>query len=318
MVHTQILLMVMALALGAGSIAVTWRYLWLYRLDFIRYLIVFLVALNLAAVAGILFNYYGENLKTAFSAEIYRTVDTAYRLVADVLLLAIGGSLVLMLRALVDETPSRRYLTVLACAWAVIFAANIATAVFPVDAGPVPSTVWPNIVLDQLVQYLVLFECIRAFRRTSGLPDHGRRYWTRLLLSVFGVVWLAIIVLAFLMFTDQSESRLYNLLSAVVYVIFNALPLAFLGLFLRQALGSPAPASSGPSDRVEALFDRYGVSKREREIVDLIHKGYSNKKIADELHISVSTVKDHNHNVFRKLDVGSRTQLIARLYASND
>ena len=69
MVHTQILLMVMALALGAGSIAVSWRYLWLYRLDFIRYLIVFLVALNLAAVAGILFNYYGENLKTAFSPE---------------------------------------------------------------------------------------------------------------------------------------------------------------------------------------------------------------------------------------------------------
>jgi len=54
---------------------------------------------------------------------------------------------------------------------------------------------------------------------------------------------------------------------------------------------------------------KYGISKRELEIIKLISEGKTNQNIADELFISIETVKDHNTNIFLKTNVKNRTQL---------
>ena len=51
------------------------------------------------------------------------------------------------------------------------------------------------------------------------------------------------------------------------------------------------------------------LTKREEAITALIARGYSNKKIADELFIKKHTVKIHIHNIFRKFNVRSRRDL---------
>jgi two-component system nitrate/nitrite response regulator NarL len=53
------------------------------------------------------------------------------------------------------------------------------------------------------------------------------------------------------------------------------------------------------------------LTKREREIVDLISEGMSNKEIAQQLHIATFTVKSHVHNVLEKLDLSTRLQIAA-------
>lgn len=50
------------------------------------------------------------------------------------------------------------------------------------------------------------------------------------------------------------------------------------------------------------------LSEREREILALLGRGFTNRAIADELHLSVNTVKSHVVRVFAKLCVGNRTQ----------
>lgn len=52
------------------------------------------------------------------------------------------------------------------------------------------------------------------------------------------------------------------------------------------------------------------LTARELEILQLIAKGISNKEIADELKISSRTVKSHMVDIFRKLDVSSRTEAV--------
>jgi NarL family two-component system response regulator LiaR len=52
------------------------------------------------------------------------------------------------------------------------------------------------------------------------------------------------------------------------------------------------------------------LTTRELEILQLIAKGISNKEIADELKISSRTVKSHMVDIFRKLDVSSRTEAV--------
>ena len=56
-------------------------------------------------------------------------------------------------------------------------------------------------------------------------------------------------------------------------------------------------------------FESLGVTRREKEIIRLIQAGKTNQEIADELFISVATVKDHNHNLFRKCGVRNRVEL---------
>jgi two-component system, NarL family, nitrate/nitrite response regulator NarL len=55
------------------------------------------------------------------------------------------------------------------------------------------------------------------------------------------------------------------------------------------------------------------VSARERQIVDLIDRGLSNKEIAARLQIGLATVKNHVHNILEKLQVARRGEVAARL-----
>lgn len=52
---------------------------------------------------------------------------------------------------------------------------------------------------------------------------------------------------------------------------------------------------------------------REREVVELMRRGMSNKQIASRLHIEVTTVKSHVHNILGKLNVRRRAEAIALL-----
>ena len=62
-------------------------------------------------------------------------------------------------------------------------------------------------------------------------------------------------------------------------------------------------AGSGGHDASDPL------TPREREVVDLIARGLSNKRIAVELGISQKTVKAHVSNILTKLDLNDRTQV---------
>ena len=55
------------------------------------------------------------------------------------------------------------------------------------------------------------------------------------------------------------------------------------------------------------------LSEREREVLDLIASGATNREIAERLHISPWTVKEYTGTVYKKLGVRSRTQLAATL-----
>lgn len=52
------------------------------------------------------------------------------------------------------------------------------------------------------------------------------------------------------------------------------------------------------------------LTAREKEIVSLVAKGLSNKEISEKLYVSELTVKTHLKNIFKKLNVSSRTQAI--------
>ncbi|HEY8684178.1 MAG TPA: BTAD domain-containing putative transcriptional regulator [Chloroflexota bacterium] len=63
----------------------------------------------------------------------------------------------------------------------------------------------------------------------------------------------------------------------------------------------------------ETTADSVPLTRREREIAELVTRGFTNRQIAEDLVIAERTVDTHLRNILRKLGVSSRTQISMRL-----
>ena len=115
--------------------------------------------------------------------------------------------------------------------------------------------------------------------------------------------------------------------------IFNALAAGATGYLLKQTRrgdlldalrevhAGGSPMSSQIARKVVQSFRRPGVepanseglSPREREVLELLARGYLYKEIAETLAISVQTVNTYIRRIYEKLHVRSRAQAVARI-----
>jgi len=64
------------------------------------------------------------------------------------------------------------------------------------------------------------------------------------------------------------------------------------------------------------ILESVRLTARERQVIELLGEGLSNKEIATRLHIAVHTVKSHVHNVLEKLALRSRLEVAAFSHAA--
>jgi RNA polymerase sigma factor (sigma-70 family) len=82
-----------------------------------------------------------------------------------------------------------------------------------------------------------------------------------------------------------------------------------------SALRNQAAQERAQDERVErerAHRARYGLTDREREVLDLVCQGMSNASVAHRLGLTEKTVKNHLNHVFTKLRVRNRTEAVVR------
>ena len=70
-------------------------------------------------------------------------------------------------------------------------------------------------------------------------------------------------------------------------------------------------ARTAAKGRKTRAMEAVRLTKRERQVIDLLGEGLSNKAIAVRLHIAIHTVKSHVHNVVEKLALHSRLEVAA-------
>lgn len=113
-----------------------------------------------------------------------------------------------------------------------------------------------------------------------------------------------------------SPGQMDSVVNAVMLVTAFAMTLGMLW-FVRLRPDGAEPASSecaaGAADVSEilaAMADAHGLSEREGEVLGLLYRGNTQKKIAERLFLSVSSVQTYAKSLYRKLGVHSRQELI--------
>jgi DNA-binding CsgD family transcriptional regulator len=100
--------------------------------------------------------------------------------------------------------------------------------------------------------------------------------------------------------------------SEAVYIALIAIAFLALGAWTGiKLLGHHAPQAP-PFDGNPQAQATLGISPREREVLELLAAGLSNKEIADKLHVSPHTVKTHVARLYEKLDARRRTEAILK------
>jgi DNA-binding NarL/FixJ family response regulator len=106
---------------------------------------------------------------------------------------------------------------------------------------------------------------------------------------------------------------------AVAAGVADVLALDITGIGLVEALEhaaagrSPAPAQR-EQDRQVILATRYGLTPREAQVLMLIATGLSNHEIADQMYLSVNSVKTYIRSAYKKIGATSRSQAVLWVY----
>ncbi|GAB5418288.1 MAG: response regulator transcription factor [Crocinitomicaceae bacterium] len=120
-------------------------------------------------------------------------------------------------------------------------------------------------------------------------------------------------------FTD-SDNIYKALCSGAVGYLQKNTPLSELYKSIITVLNGGSPMTPDIARKVVERFnpkrnhDDSALSQKEHQVVDCIVEGLSYKLVADRLGISINTVRHHIRNIYRKLQVNSKAQIISKSF----
>ncbi|MEN8243049.1 MAG: LuxR C-terminal-related transcriptional regulator [Chloroflexota bacterium] len=207
-----------------------------------------------------------------------------------------------------------------------------------------------KLTTDDAVNYMQLYEHITLARlliaqykrgKSPEIAEQADQFLDRLLAAARDKNWvrsaIEILILQALLAKEQGlvSSAIEHLEQALLLaepggfvqifvdegpemaaLLYEALARGVAPQFPQRLLAAyPAPKQEmdAPKPKNESWVEQ--LSDREIEILMLIAEGRSNKEIAEKAHLSLNTVKAHTRNIYRKLNVNSRTQAIAKAKA---
>jgi DNA-binding NarL/FixJ family response regulator len=126
----------------------------------------------------------------------------------------------------------------------------------------------------------------------------------------------------FMMFTVyENDEKVFDALKAGASgYLLKSTGLVQLIEALKELHEGGSPMSSNIARKLVTIFREQNktenigtLSPRENEILQLLAKGLLYKEIADQLHISTATVRQHIHKIYEKLHVQNRTEAINKM-----
>ncbi|UCH96518.1 MAG: helix-turn-helix transcriptional regulator [Candidatus Aminicenantes bacterium] len=139
------------------------------------------------------------------------------------------------------------------------------------------------------------------------------------LIKNFGYLNLIVLTIYGILFFSIRSNVFYITVMPFLYFSRNLPPLLYLAGFLKTYSKEYSPRLDDDANLIH-FFSEFNVTKREQRIIRLICEGKSNKEIEDILFISLQTVKHHVYNIYQKLGIRNRVQLVnlVRRYSESE
>ncbi len=161
---------------------------------------------------------------------------------------------------------------------------------------------WP--VIDKvrtaysLAGFIVAFVVLGIFAvQKSAVMSREWTHYLSVILACSGLIHLTY-------FTRLAQHEYYEIVFVFFFFLFNT---ALVVVFTYTAKLGQASRS------FEGFVLQYGITRRETDIMQGIYAGKTNQEIANQLFITLQTVKDHSSRIYQKTQVRNRAQLSALL-----
>jgi DNA-binding CsgD family transcriptional regulator len=290
-IHVFIFLQILTLILCAGIIFDVRRIGKSSHDPFFTPILAYAIFLTLGVLMNLLMNYLDtniENFQGNFSA-------TAWAIGGFVL--ACGSALALLaflFRLKEMKTPFWAATAVTS----VLFASGLlhftGIAAYMINAPFVHICPYKGALLSPVIVVIAILVWFLVSARARLAPESGRRIIVLLLVgyAIFALFWIST------WNSELSNSVIRLGLLAVVYFWYRAYQ------------GFSAPGAIPDIDAMAEIFgQKYGISKREKEVLALLLAGKKNKEIETSLFLSSSTVRNHISSIYGKIGINSRGQL---------
>jgi DNA-binding NarL/FixJ family response regulator len=179
------------------------------------------------------------------------------------------------------------------------------------------------------------FQVLGAFKNCSNVAYEVDAYKPDVILmdidmpGVNGLEGLKIIrkqnqqvsVLMLTVFDDNKNIFEALLNGANGYILKKTPPVKLLE-YIQEASTGGAPMTASVATQVLKMFSQinlpadndYHLSEREKQVLQLLVKGYSYKMIAAEMFIAMDTVRSHIKKIYEKLHVNSKSEAVAKAF----
>jgi DNA-binding NarL/FixJ family response regulator len=130
-----------------------------------------------------------------------------------------------------------------------------------------------------------------------------------ILIAVFAFFWGSTVLGVALRLADRGVGAWWMVLAFGMLPIVGAAVVASRGQLRRRE--APRHLESAGDRVVVSAEPAEDLTAREREVLELLAAGRTNRQIAEELYVSIATVKSHVNAICRKLTAENRTHAVA-------
>ena len=301
--HLKLFSVIFNVIIGSGILIYAFQMYRRYQYPFLKYLTIHIALSNLGLLVLFIAKYIELNVETTPSSLVAEILSVFGYLLADILIISLGLFSIKIVLNLFERNFPTKLNRIIILGLIVFIACFFTKYLIPAEGlmSEIHFFTYENVTgIFLLVEFFALI-CLAIKAKT--ISDRNRAKMARWFayLYLFRYVWILIVI----PIPQPFRILLFG-------IGMNLVPFIWLRyFFLNYATGLLQLA--GDELAITGMVNKYHISNRELEITRLILDGKSNQAIADELFVSLKTIKNHIYNIYQKMGIKSRYELIRML-----
>jgi len=305
-----IALFVVSLGGGAASILLGNRFLRYFELPFLRSYLYYLILVFIFGIYGILGTLLVRSQLMAWAppTQMMQNILNFLPFLGVPFLITGWYMFIKMFMELTGTNPSRTFTLGYFGLFLIVFLAYglVVLNVFSLEeSGQMDVSFLIKMVLIALEMVTVVVAFSYLFIHMKQISDPGFRQAIFRFSQMVLFIRITVIVLFYL----SDRTVFFGMTYTLVFFTANVIPLLYLGRILRKFQVPVSRRGRILPDLFE-MVRTYNISNREFEIIEKICDGLTNQQISETLFISLQTVKDHIHRIYKKMGVKNRVHLV--------